>query len=47
MDMLTNWMAANGMHLGGVAAVVCGVALLYLVMARTQKRREQPENPQV
>ena len=46
MDTLTNWLASNGLHLGGVAAMVCGVALFYLVMARTQKRRDQPEDAQ-
>ncbi|MBV1866360.1 MAG: hypothetical protein KUG69_00420 [Marinosulfonomonas sp.] len=41
METLTNWLAVNGMHLSGVGAVICGVALLYLVMTRTQKHREQ------
>jgi len=44
METHTNWLASNGLHLGGIAAVVCGIALLYLVMARTRKRVDQPED---
>lgn len=46
METLTNWLASGGLHLGGIAAVVCGIALLYLVMARTQKRLDQTDDAQ-
>jgi len=40
METLLNWLSSNGTFLVGLAAVMCGIALLYLVMARTIKHRE-------
>jgi len=39
MDIGSNFIAAHETTLIGVAAMLCGVALLHLVMARTIKRR--------
>ena len=39
LDVGSNFIATNDAGLIGVAAMLCGVALLHLVMARTIKRR--------
>ncbi len=46
METLTNWIASNGAMLIGVAAMLCGVALFSLVMARTLKHRRDSAQPQ-
>ena len=40
METLVNFVSSNSVVLIGAAAVMCGVALLYLVMSRTMKRRD-------
>ena len=40
MDTGSNFIAANNTTLISVAAILCGVALLHLVMVRTIKRRK-------
>ncbi|NKW72080.1 hypothetical protein HGD85_03745 [Rhodobacteraceae bacterium R_SAG10] len=40
METLVNFVTSNSILLIGAAAVMCGVALLYLVMSRTMKRRD-------
>lgn len=40
MDTLLNWVAGNGAMLIGTAAVLCGVAIMSILMARTSKRRQ-------
>ena len=45
METSTNWIGSNGMLFIGIAAVLCGVALFYLVMSRTIKHREKTETP--
>ena len=39
METITNLVAGNTELLTGVAGVVCGAALMYLVITRTLKRR--------
>ena len=41
METLVNFVSSNSIVLIGAAAVMCGVALFYLVMSRTMKRRDQ------
>ncbi len=40
METLVNFVTSNSVVLIGAAAVMCGVALLYLVMSRTMKHRD-------
>lgn len=40
MDTLINWMSENTL-LTALGAFVCGVALFYVVVRRTMKRREE------
>ena len=40
METLVNFVSSNSVVLIGAAAAMCGVALLYLVMSRTMKRRD-------
>ena len=47
MATLIDWIAANSIPLIGIAAVLCGVALMSLVMGRTaQNRRNEESSPQ-
>ncbi len=39
MSVVFEWVAANPLMTVACAAFACGVALLYLVMRRTQKHR--------
>ena len=39
MELITNLVSGNEQTLAGVAGVVCGVPLLYLVISRTIKKR--------
>ncbi len=41
MDINANFMAANTTTLIGVAAILCGVALLHLAIVRTIKHRKK------
>jgi len=41
MTELTNWFASNGSTLATVAALICGVVVFNLVMARTIKHRQK------
>ena len=44
MGSLTDWFDSN-VNLGvGISAFLCGVAIFYLVVARTLKRRKQSED---
>lgn len=45
MESIMNWIGAN-ILLSSIAAVICGIALFYLVMARTIKHREETSDPQ-
>jgi hypothetical protein len=40
---MANLIANNASLLVGVSGILCGVALLYLVVSRTIKRREESE----
>jgi len=41
MDNIVNWASNGSFFATGVAGFICGAALLYLVMNRTIKRREE------
>ena len=43
MDTLVNFYSSAFGTTSGLAGFICGVALIYLVIARTLKRREDPE----
>ena len=40
METLVNFVTSNSIVLIGAAALMCGVALFYLVMRRTMKHRD-------
>lgn len=40
METLFNLISSNSVVLIGAAALMCGVALFYLVMSRTMKHRD-------
>ena len=41
MEISANFISANSTTLMGAAAILCGVALLHLVMVRTIKHRDK------
>ena len=43
MELITGILGENAMYLKPTAAFICGAALLYLVVARTMKRRSVEE----
>ncbi len=44
MDTLVNFFTPGNIAMAGLSALVCGVALFYLVMQRTIKRRENTKD---
>ncbi len=44
METLVNFFTTGNAVIAGLAAIVCGVALLYLVMQRTIKHRENTKD---
>ncbi|MGR3342905.1 MAG: hypothetical protein ACU0DI_06725 [Paracoccaceae bacterium] len=43
METLVNFVTSNSIVLISAAALMCGVALFYLVMSRTMKHRDPSE----
>lgn len=41
MEPIMDWIIANAILLAAIGAFSCGVALFYLVMARTLKHRKK------
>ena len=41
MENVAQWVSSNPFTSVGIAAFVCGIALLFLVMRRTMKHREK------
>jgi len=41
MDMIFSFVSENSVYLKRVAAFICGVALMHLVLTRTMKRRAE------
>ncbi len=41
MDTFTNWVVANSDMLIATSAILCGIALMSMLMSRTARRREE------